>query len=105
MFKVCNRCGNPVIKETDKELMKEYPYYCPECEENMYSFEVHDQPENAEEWKQNVVCYLLMHDYLPLNATWVRENEYVRQAIDEMLISGILRMRNCEGKAVELNCN
>jgi NAD-dependent SIR2 family protein deacetylase len=35
----CSKCGTEVKKETDKELRKEYPYYCPECDENLYSFE------------------------------------------------------------------
>lgn len=37
---VCRRCGTVVQPETDEELRKEYPYYCPECDQNMYSFEV-----------------------------------------------------------------
>lgn len=36
---VCKRCGNEVQEEEDEELRKEYPYYCPKCDENMYSFE------------------------------------------------------------------
>lgn len=36
---VCRRCGTEVQKEEDEELRKEYPYYCPKCDENMYSFE------------------------------------------------------------------
>jgi len=36
----CNRCGTVVKKETDNELKEEYPFYCPECDENMYDFEV-----------------------------------------------------------------
>ena len=35
----CRRCGSEVLPERDKWLRKEYPYYCPECDENMYSFE------------------------------------------------------------------
>jgi hypothetical protein len=31
--------GHKVRKETNKELKKEYPYYCPTCYENMYRFE------------------------------------------------------------------
>ena len=37
--RVCCRCGNPVERETHKELRKEYPFYCPTCDENMYRFE------------------------------------------------------------------
>lgn len=36
---VCGRCGTEVCVETDKYLKKEYPYYCPCCDENMFSFE------------------------------------------------------------------
>ncbi len=32
----CLRCGNKV----EVEPVLDYPYYCPECDENMYSFEV-----------------------------------------------------------------
>ena len=39
------RCGEKVIKETDKELKKNYPYYCPACNENMYNFELHEKRE------------------------------------------------------------
>ncbi len=37
--RVCSRCGMPVETEEDEDLKKEYPYYCPGCNENMYSFE------------------------------------------------------------------
>lgn len=38
-FRRCRRCGTYVQKETHKGLRKEYPFYCPECYENMYRFE------------------------------------------------------------------
>ena len=31
--------GSEVLPERDKRLRKEYLYYCPECDEDMYSFE------------------------------------------------------------------
>jgi len=37
-IRVCHN-GHEVKKETDKDLKKEYPYYCPTCDENMYSME------------------------------------------------------------------
>lgn len=44
MIKVCKHCGCEVNEEVEKELREEYPYYCPECDENMYSFEVEEIP-------------------------------------------------------------
>lgn len=37
MKRVCRRCGTEVVKETEPTI--DYPYYCPECDENMYTFE------------------------------------------------------------------
>jgi len=37
----CGRCNHQVRKETDKYLKREYPYYCPYCDENMYSIETY----------------------------------------------------------------
>lgn len=34
--RVCIRCESPVKRETK---IKEYPFYCPRCDENMYRFE------------------------------------------------------------------
>lgn len=36
--KHCCRCGAVVFKEPEPGI--DYPYYCPVCDENMYSFEV-----------------------------------------------------------------
>ena len=33
----CNRCGSFVLKESE---VPGYPFYCPECDENLYRFEV-----------------------------------------------------------------
>lgn len=35
----CFRCGTKLEKETDKELKKDYPFFCPTCDENMFLFE------------------------------------------------------------------
>lgn len=40
MIRKCFR-GHNVRKETNKDLKKEYPYYCSTCYENMYKFETH----------------------------------------------------------------
>ena len=36
--KYCCRCGGKVKIEW---FIKDYPFYCPDCDENMYSFEVY----------------------------------------------------------------
>lgn len=33
----CKRCGCEVDRETDRELMKTYPWYCPACDTNLSS--------------------------------------------------------------------
>lgn len=37
----CLRCGHQVRRETDKDLKKEYPYFCPYCYENVFTFETY----------------------------------------------------------------
>lgn len=36
--RVCRRCGEPVLKERKKTL-DDYPFVCPNCDENMFAFE------------------------------------------------------------------
>jgi len=36
----CRRCGTQVEVEKIKSLKKQYPYFCPNCDENMFDFEV-----------------------------------------------------------------
>ena len=36
--KVCPRCNNPLYVEHHREI--DYPYFCPECQENFYNIEV-----------------------------------------------------------------
>ena len=38
-FRRCRRCGTYVKKETCRGLRHEYPFVCPNCDENMYRFE------------------------------------------------------------------
>ena len=39
MDRYCIKCWHKVEKETIPDLKKEYPYYCPYCDENLYSIE------------------------------------------------------------------
>ena len=36
-IRICNRCGHEVEVENHKDI--DYPYYCPNCDENMYEIE------------------------------------------------------------------
>lgn len=38
MIRICRRCKGRVMPEKGK-LREKYPYYCPTCYENMFSFE------------------------------------------------------------------
>lgn len=48
MERACKRCGAIAREETDAALRSEYPYYCPECDENLYSFETTEVPETGD---------------------------------------------------------
>lgn len=37
----CKRCGYKVIRETCKELKRTYPFYCANCDEDMFRFETY----------------------------------------------------------------
>ena len=43
----CPKCGKEVSKETDKDLKKEYPYVCLNCDENFYGIEVEEKDETG----------------------------------------------------------
>ena len=36
---VCPRCHKKLLREEDDRLKLKYPFYCPECDENYFSFE------------------------------------------------------------------
>ena len=103
MKRICNRCGTEVEKETEDELKEEYPYFCPCCDENIYAFETEEVPETPDECKQKVIRYLSIEDYSPINADWIRNVDGMIETVIELLHEGIIRMRNCDGSAIELN--
>lgn len=37
----CIKCHKAVQRETHKGLKREYKYYCPHCQENLYKIEVY----------------------------------------------------------------
>lgn len=37
----CNKCGHKVKRETNRDLRKEYKYYCDYCNENLYFIETY----------------------------------------------------------------
>ncbi len=53
--------------------------------------------------RAEVIRLILQEDFLPLNMQVIREDSEFRAAMYEMIAEGILRFRNCEGVAVELN--
>ncbi|MEY8352551.1 hypothetical protein AALB39_04250 [Lachnospiraceae bacterium 54-53] len=53
--------------------------------------------------RKEVIQLILQEDFLPLNMQVIREDAGFRSAMYEMISEGILRFRNCEGAAVELN--
>ena len=46
--RLCCRCGNPVIRETK---VKQYPFYCPTCDENMFRLET-ERVKGDKKWKK-----------------------------------------------------
>lgn len=38
----CNRCGE-MMEDTDYESDNKYTYYCPNCDEDLYTFETHEE--------------------------------------------------------------
>lgn len=47
----CKRCGHKVIRETCKELKKIYPFYCANCDEDMFRFETYKKDKR---WLEDV---------------------------------------------------
>ncbi|MBE6526347.1 MAG: hypothetical protein E7Z63_01045 [Thermoplasmata archaeon] len=41
---LCPKCGGRLARETDRNLRKEYPWVCPNCDENYYDVEVDNGP-------------------------------------------------------------
>jgi len=59
--KYCFRCKTELEFETDSDLKKEYPYYCPNCDENMFEFETLTEEDVAEhEQRLRTFCDFLV---------------------------------------------
>lgn len=37
---ICPRCGKPLSKEEPQVTLQEYPWYCSDCDENFFDFEI-----------------------------------------------------------------
>lgn len=61
----CNRCSTKVLEEVVPELKKDYQYYCPTCDENMFTFEVSKDPLRRDAW---IVINELVTVIMNLNA-------------------------------------
>ncbi len=48
-MRICRRCKGKIIPERGT-LRKTYPYYCPFCDENMFSFETEVLPNVKESY-------------------------------------------------------
>ena len=55
------------------------------------------------DYKQKIINMLSEDDFLPLNMDFFMSNRTARLAVDSLLNDGTIRMRNCEGAAIELN--
>lgn len=49
----CNCCGNVVLKET---FVKDYPYQCLSCDENLYEMETHLGVDHTDEELEELCC-------------------------------------------------
>ena len=85
----CIRCGSPILLEPE---IKDYPYQCLTCDENMYSFEVEpSEKEVTAEEIENIITYLTQQMGLDIKdvgtvITRKRATELVRElltAIDD----------------------
>ena len=78
----CGRCGKNVILETSD---MEYPFYCIECDENMYSFEVLC-PDDVPTYRpigDNTVIFTLMDNA----QTAERRQEIADKAVEDLFIN------------------
>lgn len=58
----CNHCNMPVMKEPDKTLAIEYPYYCPTCFENRYAIETSEREEPDNNFFDEMDCEIWEED-------------------------------------------
>lgn len=57
-LRYCKRCGCKVLRETTKGLRKEYPFFCPTCDQNMYRIETFKKPRRIKKYEGNITLYL-----------------------------------------------
>ena len=85
----CKRCSTKVLKETDENLKKDYQYYCPTCDENMFSFEVSKDELRRDAW---IVINEVVTTVMNLNALFCeREDSEDAQIATQSQIDTIAR--------------
>ncbi len=70
--RVCSKCGHLVVKEEKLD----YPYYCSNCDENLFEIETKVKPktQKADTEKENIVSSYFFYMW---NAWWEKECEIV----------------------------
>ena len=95
----CIRCGSPILLETE---VKDYPYQCLTCDENMYSFEVEasEQEVTAEE-TESILAYLTQQKGLDIRDTGT---VITRKRAKELVIDLLMAIDDhCDEFSVKVN--
>lgn len=85
-MRFCNRCGCKVDRETELD----YPWVCPNCDENMFNVETYAVEELDLEW---ILYGLYLHDWIANHDVddHARFDEFlVKEYLDEEQMIGLL---------------
>ena len=95
MNKYCRRCGSKVEIETEKSIC--YPYYCPDCDENMFNFEVGTFEEALKE-------YIAFEYETSLTYPWALQPEDIYKRVEEIEVVAGSAMSDWIHVAVDQVC-
>lgn len=90
----CNRCGSVVLKETN---IKNYPYQCMSCDDNLYETETHIGADHTDE-EFDKLCM----DTLILELDNELENEKEIKVMTREMIMGELKSRGYEVQSTDV---